>query len=123
VSLVFIVTSYWLADIATVALLSFVSHWNSWFDGMIYMNDIKKYPLFSYLQTIVLNPEEFLKNNTDMSGNLSKYLVLVSGRTTTAAQMFLAMIPILLVYPWLQKYFMAGLVMGSIKGRRDPVIY
>jgi len=102
--------------IATVALFSFVAHWNSWFDGMIYMNDIKRYPLQSYLQTVVVNPEEFLKNNTDMSGNLSKYLALVSGRTTTAAQMFLAMIPILLVYPWLQKYFTTGLVMGSVKG-------
>jgi putative aldouronate transport system permease protein len=102
--------------IATVALFSFVAHWNSWFDGMLYMNDIKRYPLQSYLQTVVVNPEEFLKNNTDMSGNLSKYLALVSGRTTTAAQMFLAMIPILLVYPWLQKYFTTGLVMGSVKG-------
>ena len=102
--------------IATVALFSFVAHWNSWFDGMIYMNDIKKYPLQSYLQTVVVNPEEFLKNNTDMSGNLSKYLALVSGRTTTAAQMFLAMIPILAIYPWLQKYFTTGLVMGSVKG-------
>jgi putative aldouronate transport system permease protein len=51
-----------------------------------------------------------------MSGNLSKYLALVSGRTTTAAQMFLAMIPILAIYPWLQKYFTTGLVMGSVKG-------
>ena len=83
---------------------------------MIYMNDIKRYPLQSYLQTVVVNPEEFLKNNTDMSGNLSSYLALVSGRTTSAAQMFLAMIPILLIYPWLQKYFTTGLVMGSVKG-------
>ena len=102
--------------IATVTLFSFVGHWNSWFDGMIYMNDIKRYPLQSYLQTVVVNPEEFLKNNTDMSGNLSSYLALVSGRTTSAAQMFLAMIPILLIYPWLQKYFTTGLVMGSVKG-------
>jgi putative aldouronate transport system permease protein len=102
--------------IATVALFAFVSHWNSWFDGMIYMNTIDKYPLQTYLQTVVVNPEEFLRNNTDMTGNLSKYLALVSVRTTTAAQMFLAMIPILLVYPYLQKYFTTGLVMGSVKG-------
>ena len=102
--------------IATVALFAFVGHWNSWFDGMIYMNDVNRYPLQTYLQTVVVNPEEFLRNNTDLSGNLSKYLALVSARTTSAAQMFLAMIPILLIYPYLQKYFTTGLVMGSVKG-------
>ncbi len=102
--------------IATVTLFSFVAHWNSWFDGMIYMNKIQHYPLQTYLQTVVVNPEEFLRSNTDLSGNLTKYLALVSARTTGAAQMFLAMIPVLLVYPYLQKYFTTGLVLGSIKG-------
>jgi putative aldouronate transport system permease protein len=102
--------------IATVTLFSFVGHWNSWFDGMIYMNRIQHYPLQTYLHTVVVNPEEFLRNNTDLSGNLSKYLALVSSRTTGAAQMFLAMIPILCVYPYLQKYFTTGLVVGSVKG-------
>ncbi|MFB9273793.1 carbohydrate ABC transporter permease [Cohnella cellulosilytica] len=101
--------------IATVTLFSFVDHWNGWFDGMIYMNKIENYPLQTYLQTVVVNPEEFIRNNTDLSGNLSKYLSMVSARTTGAAQMFLAMIPILCIYPYLQKYFTTGLVMGSVK--------
>lgn len=105
-----------LPTIATVTLFSFVAHWNSWFDGMIYMNKIQNYPLQTYLQTVVVNPEEFIRNNTDLSGNLAKYLSMVSARTTGAAQMFLAMIPILLIYPFLQKYFTTGLVMGSVKG-------
>ncbi|WP_274653240.1 carbohydrate ABC transporter permease [Paenibacillus humicola] len=104
-----------LPTIATVTLFSVVDHWNSWFDGMIYMNHIENYPLQTYLQTVVVNPQEFMRNNTDLSGNLSKYLSLVSARTTGAAQMFLAMIPILLIYPYLQKYFTTGLVMGSVK--------
>jgi putative aldouronate transport system permease protein len=103
------------ATLATVTLFSFVEHWNSWFDGMIYMNKIQNYPLQTYLQTVVVNPEEFIRNNTDLSGNLSKYLSMVSARTTGAAQMFLAMIPILCIYPFLQKYFTTGLVMGSVK--------
>ncbi|NIK80286.1 putative aldouronate transport system permease protein [Paenibacillus castaneae] len=101
--------------IATVMLFSVVDHWNSWFDGMIYMNHIQNYPLQTYLQTVVVNPEEFMRNNTDLGGNLSKYLSMVSARTTGAAQMFLAMIPILIIYPYLQKYFTTGLVMGSVK--------
>jgi putative aldouronate transport system permease protein len=102
--------------IATVTLFSFVTHWNSWFDGMIYMNKITNYPLQTYLHTVVVNPAEFMRANTDLSGNLARYLALVSARTTGAAQMFLAMIPILVVYPYLQKYFTTGLVMGSVKG-------
>lgn len=115
-TLVRIVLPVSLPTIATVTLFAFVSHWNSWFDGMIYMNKVENYPLQTYLQTVVVNPEEFMRNNTDMSGNLSKYLSMVSARTTGAAQMFLAMIPVLCIYPFLQKYFTTGLVMGSVKG-------
>ncbi len=102
--------------LATVTLFSFVFHWNSWFDGMIYMNSIQKYPLQSYLQTVVINPEAFFRNTTNMSTEVAVYLKLVNARTTNAAQLFLATIPILAVYPFLQKYFTTGLVMGSVKG-------
>ncbi len=102
--------------LATVTLFAFVFHWNSWFDGMIYMSTTSRYPLQTYLQTVVINPEAFFRNATNVSSELSRYLELVNARTTNAAQMFLAMIPILLVYPFLQKYFTTGLVMGSVKG-------
>ena len=102
--------------IATVTLFSFVGHWNSWFDGMIYMDKVDNYPLQSYLQTVVINPEAFFRNSTNVSADLANYLNLVNARTTNAAQLFLATIPILCVYPFLQKYFTTGLVMGSVKG-------
>lgn len=102
--------------LATVTLFSFVGHWNSWYDGMIYMNTVEKYPLQTYLQTIVINPEAFFRNATNISVELGNFLNLVSARTTNAAQLFLATIPILCVYPFLQKYFTTGLVMGSVKG-------
>ena len=102
--------------LATVTLFSFVGHWNSWYDGMIYMNTVDKYPLQTYLQTIVINPEAFFRNATNISAELGNFLNLVSARTTNAAQLFLATIPILCVYPFLQKYFTSGLVMGSVKG-------
>ena len=102
--------------LATVTLFSFVGHWNSWYDGMIYMNTVEKYPLQTYLQTIVISPEAFFRNATNISAELGNFLNLVSARTTNAAQLFLATIPILCVYPFLQKYFTTGLVMGSVKG-------
>ncbi len=102
--------------LATVILFAFVNHWNSWFDGMIYMNTIDKYPLQSYLQTVIINTESFFRNASNTSSDIANYVKLVNARTTSAAQLFLAMTPILCVYPFLQRYFTTGLVMGSVKG-------
>ncbi|WNS40745.1 carbohydrate ABC transporter permease [Paenibacillus sp. MMS20-IR301] len=99
--------------LATVGLFSIVGHWNSWFDGIIYMNNPKNYPLQSYLQTLLQSFEQImLKSGTDYTQLLS----MMNARTGRAAQMFLGAIPILLVYPFLQKYFTKGLVLGSVKG-------
>jgi len=58
----------------------------------------------------------FFRNASNMSQDIARLLGLINARTTAAAQMFLAMIPILMIYPFLQKYFTTGLVMGSVKG-------
>lgn len=105
-----------IPTLATVTLFSFVGHWNSWYDGMIYMKTVDKYPLQTYLQTIVINPEAFFRNATNVSQELGNFINLANARTTNAAQLFLATIPILCIYPFLQKYFTTGLVMGSVKG-------
>jgi len=102
--------------LATVALFSFVAHWNSWFDGQIYMNSVTNYPLQSYLQTMVVDVEMFFRTMSNTSSDISQLVALVNARTTAAAQIFLAMLPILMIYPFLQKYFTTGLVMGSVKG-------
>lgn len=99
--------------LATVALFCIVSHWNSWFDGLIYMNNPGHYPLQSYLQTLIINPEQMLKI---AGGDYTKILAMVNARTGRAAQLFLGALPILMVYPFLQKYFSSGLLMGSVKG-------
>nr|WP_202914613.1 carbohydrate ABC transporter permease [Paenibacillus antri] len=100
-----------LPAIATVTLFTVVHHWNSWFDGLIYMNSPANYPLQSYLQTIIITPEL-----NAVSGNELLDMNEVSDRTFKAAQVFLASLPVLLLYPFLQKFFMKGLVMGSVKG-------
>ena len=99
--------------LATVALFCIVSHWNSWFDGLIYMNNPNRYPLQSYLQTLVINPEQMLRV---AGSDYTKLLTMVNARTGRAAQLFLGALPILMVYPFLQKYFSSGLLMGSVKG-------
>ncbi|MDR2807519.1 MAG: carbohydrate ABC transporter permease [Spirochaetaceae bacterium] len=102
--------------IATVALFAFVGHWNNWFDGLIYMASVDHYPLQTYLQTVVIKPDVFFTTTKNMSQDLAVLLALVDSRTTSAAQLFLGTVPILCVYPFLQKYFTSGLVMGSVKG-------
>jgi putative aldouronate transport system permease protein len=96
--------------LATIALFTLVGHWNSWFDGLILMNSPERYPLSSYLQTVVID-----KTMTTMKGNDWMSLAQISDRTAKAAQIFLGALPILLVYPLLQKYFVKGIVLGSVK--------
>ncbi len=102
--------------LATVGLFCIVGHWNAWFDGFLYMNDVTRYPLQSYLRTVVINPEEFFRNSLNISQDMQQFVELVNARTMQAAQLFLATIPVLIAYPFLQKYFTTGLVMGSVKG-------
>ena len=98
--------------LATVTLFFIVNHWNSWFDGLIYMNQPERYPLQTYLQTMVIS-----KNLTTMDSLRDvRSMANVSDRTGKAAQIFLAAAPVLAVYPFLQKYFTTGIVMGSVKG-------
>lgn len=102
-----------LPSLATISLFVLVGHWNGWFDGMIYMNSPKNWPLQTYLRTILINPD--VSNHQTSSEELAQ-MKEISERTFKSAQVFLAAAPILAVYPFLQKYFMKGLVMGSVKG-------
>ncbi|WP_305131545.1 carbohydrate ABC transporter permease [Parasutterella excrementihominis] len=99
--------------LATVGLFSIVGHWNDWFSGLIYMNKPADYPLQTYLQTLLASFEQLMqKSGTDYT----KLLSMMNARTGRAAQLFLGAIPIMLIYPFLQKYFTKGLVIGSVKG-------
>ena len=102
-----------LPSIATMALFTIVSHWNSWFDGLIFMRSSENYPLQSYLQTVIIGLD--FSKTSSISGNYS-YLKFLSDRTLKAAQIVIAVIPVLTIYPFLQKYFISGIVLGSVKG-------
>jgi putative aldouronate transport system permease protein len=97
--------------LATLVLFTLVGHWNSWFDGLILMNSPERYPLQSYLQTVVINRDLSLLSMSDATT-----LAAVSDRTVKAAQIFLASLPIICVYPFLQRFFIKGIVLGSVKG-------
>ncbi len=100
-----------LPVIATILLMTMVGHWNSWFDGMLFMNKTENYPLGTYLRSIIVSFDFSSVRADEIS-----LLTSISPRTTKCAQIIVAMVPILCVYPFLQRYFVSGLVMGSVKG-------
>ena len=101
-------------SLATVGLFCMVGHWNDWFAGMIYMSNPMNYPLQNYLQTLLVDFEKLLQ--ADTSGNIQDILSKMNARTGRAAQLFLGALPIMCVYPFLQRYFTKGLTLGSVKG-------
>lgn len=94
--------------IATVTLFSFISHWNSWFDGKIYNNQTTNYPLQTYLQNLISSSD--MTNAAEAIEN-----ALSNVKTLQAAQLVLTLLPILLIYPFLQKYFVTGMMVGAVK--------
>ena len=98
--------------LATIALWLAVGHWNAWFDCLIYIRDTRKYVLQIILQRIVIEGTiENLSNTEQMTEDFNARPEMVK-----AACIYFTTLPILCVYPFLQKYFVKGIYVGSLKG-------
>ena len=100
-----------MPTLAVIILYYAVSHWNAWFHAMIFLRDSKKYPLQLVLRGILL------QNNTDeMMFDVSEGDRASVSETIQYAIIVVATVPILCVYPFLQKYFTKGVMIGAVKG-------
>lgn len=104
--------------LATFALFGIVGVWNSWFNALIYLNDQKKYPL----QLLLRNYLFVIDNNTlqqkaGMSSSANPLMTRqIDPEGIRMAMVVITMFPIMMVYPFFQKYFMKGVMIGAIKG-------
>ncbi|HJC24454.1 MAG TPA: carbohydrate ABC transporter permease [Candidatus Eisenbergiella merdavium] len=99
-----------LPILATIGLFYAVGYWNSYFEALIYIQDVDKYTLQLRLRSLLFGSE--LTSNT--SDNVAGTMVLT--QSLKMAIVAVSTVPILIVYPWLQKYFVKGVMLGSVKG-------
>ncbi len=109
--LVKIVLPLSLPIIATIGLFYAVGYWNTYFDALLYIQDPNKYTLQLRLRSLLFG-EELNNSGVNLEG-LGTQVMTQSLKMATVA---VSTIPILIVYPWLQKYFVKGVMVGSVKG-------
>jgi putative aldouronate transport system permease protein len=97
--------------LATISLWTAVVHWNQWFDAMIYITDDKKQVLQNFLQRIVV------ENSTDMiaKGLVNPDIMQFTPETIKAATVIITILPMIIAYPFIQKYFVKGIMIGGVK--------
>ena len=99
-------------SLATVALFCIVRRWNQWMPATLYLDDRNLHPLSTYIRSTIVNFQALLEGS-------GEYLQIVDDlnlETGRAATLFIGALPVMIVYPFLQKYFTKGLTIGSVKG-------
>lgn len=97
--------------LATMALFSIVGHWNSFLNAVMYLRSSSKHPIQMMLRSLLISLE--MVQDESMAAVAKD--ITTSTRTVKGAGVMIAIIPILCIYPFLQKYFAKGVMIGSIK--------
>ncbi|MDG5473629.1 carbohydrate ABC transporter permease [Jeotgalibacillus sp. ET6] len=97
--------------LATMMLFYAVTHWNSWFPAFLYFSDKELFPVSIYLRNLIKGAEGTLSSGATSADNLTQISSNIKSVT-----MVLTVLPILCIYPYIQKYFVSGVMLGSVKG-------
>lgn len=102
-----------MATFAVVCLYYAVAHWNAWFNAMLYLTTREKYPIQLILREILINNDTTsMVNAMDVGAGDSSFV----SETVKYAVIIVSVVPILCVYPFIQKYFTKGVMVGAVKG-------
>ncbi|WP_168123828.1 carbohydrate ABC transporter permease [Paenibacillus sp. HB172176] len=104
-----------LPVLATMALFSTINYWNDWFNALLYITSEDKFPL-QYLMMRVLNDVQYLRNNIELAAQNPELLANLPNESLQMAMAVVGMGPMLIIYPFFQKYFVKGLTVGAVKG-------
>ncbi len=104
-----------LPVMATMALFSTINYWNDWFNALLFIRTEDKYPV-QYLMIRVLNDIQYLRDNVELAAQNPELMRNLPNESLQMAMAVVGMGPILLVYPFFQKYFVKGLTVGAVKG-------
>ncbi len=97
--------------LATILVFTIVYHWNEFFQAMVLMTKNDQYPLQTYIRSLTV-----VTDLSSMDAESAKLLTSTSNQTLNAAKIFISMLPLLVIYPFFQKYFVKGITLGSVKG-------
>ena len=99
--------------LAVMVLYYAISHWNSYFNALIYLSDQERYPLQLVLRIILIQSQSSEESMINVQGTFNRMLM---SETMKYALIIVASVPVLCLYPFLQKYFVQGIMIGSVKG-------
>jgi len=102
-----------LPSIATIGLFYAVAHWNAWFDAAIYLKDQAKYPIQLVLRAILYVAQASYRGELQQMIEME---VMPPAQTLKSAMIIVCTVPILVAYPFIQKYFVKGALIGAVKG-------
>ena len=100
-----------LPVLATITLFVGVNYWNEYYNGMLLSTTDTFYPLMTYIKSLVIP----INTSVSMTPEQLKEMTKLSNDGLNAAKVFVALVPMLVIYPWLQKYFISGIMIGSVK--------
>ncbi|MFD2671156.1 carbohydrate ABC transporter permease [Marinicrinis sediminis] len=97
--------------LATILVFTIVYHWNEFFQALVLMTKNENYPLQTYIRqvAVVIDPSK-------IDAEAAKRMSGMSNQTLNAAKIFISMLPLLVIYPFFQRYFVKGITLGSVKG-------
>jgi putative aldouronate transport system permease protein len=101
--------------IAVIALYYAVGHWNDFFTALIYLNDKELMPLQSFLRDLLMSNKMSLNNMQGLDAAQAEAKMQLS-QTLKYSAIIVSTVPVLCIYPFIQKYFVKGVMIGSVKG-------